>query len=223
VPYTHLYRVPGQKGEVVGDDVTLTALLEDARGHILALAQNGGNSSLVDLIDNRRLDLSDYGVFAASLAADGSIYALLITNDATRTYEVARIDEQDMSLTTLIPVTVDPDAGNDSLILVSTQSGLKFLYVTQELPFPKDSKDHPTPNAQQSYLYRIDPGPSAAVVISLPNSIGIYAALGIDGNIYFYGGFAGPSVSMYDVANSSFTGEVARAPEGSYVQAVFVR
>lgn len=147
VPFATLYLPPGAKGPIgVGSAaVTIVSLLEDPGGHILALADNGGNSALVDLVDNRRLDLPNYGSFAASLAADGSIYALLRTNDAARQFAVARIDEREMKLDALMPVSIDADAGIDSLILVSTQAGPTFLYVTQEDSFPKNAADRATP------------------------------------------------------------------------------
>jgi DNA-binding CsgD family transcriptional regulator len=198
------------KGPISMNAGSVSAILVAGNGHPLAFAEGAAHSLVSDLVTGERLDfLQRNRVVAATLGSDGHAYAVLWNQWSGRhDFEVVKINPDAMR----IVARHDFDyAGllNGHGALATPDSGVYFYLPSF---------------AGESLLYQIDPATAAPTPIPLPPRLGLNAAVGVDGNLYFYGGFGENRVSVYDPSTGQLQQDVSwlRAPAGTYVQAVFV-
>jgi hypothetical protein len=208
-----------------------SVLLPTAAGHLLLFTEGLGNSVLVDLSTGGRLDIAGYDrVFAAALAKDGYIYALIHNVwDTDAGFEVAKIDPVALRVVAQQPLTFNwrTHLPNGFFALASPDGGVYMYLPVVNLASCPGTPDGSTLDQcpAESLLYQVDTNTASTTLVPLPPALGIDASVGVDGKIYIYNGYGENCVSRYDPATGQVETDVPelRAPEGTYVQAVLAR
>jgi DNA-binding CsgD family transcriptional regulator len=202
------------KGIFSSSKASVSTIVPTSAGHLLAFVEGLTNSVLADLDTGQRLDLVGYDrVFAAPLAKDGYVYALVHNTwfpDAG--FEVMKIDPVALRLVAQQPMDFNwrTQLPNGFFALAAPGGGV-YIYI-------------PLLSAE-SLLYHVAPDTAATTLVPLPPALGIDASVGVDGKLYFYGGVGENRVARYDPATRQLETDVPalRAPDGTYVEAVIAR
>lgn len=186
-------------------------------GHVYATVDNSVNAAIVDLTANRRLDLAKIGYIEGGVSVGGALYLVLWDPSKTANhFSVARVETSTLRVTSEADLSINPSVGRvDSVEVVAPNDTSIIVYTSQAT----------ASGAHHSVVSRVDPTSLASTDVSVPDSAGLHVTVGLDGNLYLFGGVARGAVTRVDMTSwqSSPVTFADPVPAAAYVVAVFAR